>query len=67
MFYDITLFEFFYATLPANANHLVASIKRMLQHVLPEFPGYTYNANLLHIPSIFEVAHNATLTGRKKR
>lgn len=34
----LELVEFAYATLPTNANDLVAEVKRMLHHVLPEFP-----------------------------
>ena len=34
------------AALPAYANHLVATVKRMLHHVLAQLPGSTHNADL---------------------
>ena len=41
--------KFAHAAFPTNANHLVASIQRMLHHIPPELPRCTNNANLFHI------------------
>jgi hypothetical protein len=37
--------KLFHALLTADASHLVASVQRVLHHVLPELPGSSDDAN----------------------
>src|SRR5918994_790252 len=41
-----------HALLSAHANHLVAPIQRVLDHVLPELPGGTDDADPHRVPSV---------------
>ena len=38
------------ALLTAHADHLMAPVKRVLHHVLPELPGDSHDADLHHVP-----------------
>jgi hypothetical protein len=45
----LKILEFVYAPFPANANYLVAPVKRVLYHVPTQLPGSPHNTNFLQL------------------